>query len=100
MTITLMYSLKVDKVEKVFFQADNCERLVVNFTLFGNPDEGIFERSLAFPLEKTDEEVKAALKKYVDNFNAEAASAVENKALHEAHKNADKTIESLQGLQV
>lgn len=98
-----MYSLTVTKTAKVYFQAENCEKLVVNFTL-SPTEEGskleTYERSLAFPLDSKTEIVQNELKKYLETFNRERELAVENKKSDEAAATADKTMNDLKEFKV
>lgn len=96
-----MYTLKIDKIEKVYFQAENKDVLQVTCTLTSSDEHAEdIERKLAFPLGTTKEEVQLELQKYLDNYNLEYKQKLENAERDAQHAQADQVIENLTGQEV
>jgi len=88
-----MFTLKVIKAEKVF--RDDKYQMEVEFQLVQG--KTVEPRILAFPLIKTEKEIKLELKKYLDTFNQDADRAIQTAKESKASQEADKTIKNLEG---
>lgn len=93
-----MFTLKVVKSSKQYFQAEQKEKIVVDFDLVEG--ETIEPRSLAFELDDSTDIIKEALQKYVDNYNNEIESAKANAEQYAANAKANETLESLDGFEI
>ncbi len=89
----------IKSIKKDILIETNKEFLDVEIEINGKNGE-IVTRKLAFPFEKTSEEIKEAVKKYVETFNADAELAEKNKEREKLNSQADKIIKNLEGVTI
>ena len=94
-----MFKGKIKSIKKDILIETNKEFLDVEIEI-SNEDKIVAVRKLAFPFEKTSKEIKSAVEKYVETYNADADLAEKNKEREKLNSQADKVIEDLEGLTV
>lgn len=96
-------TIRVVKSTKEFVQANNADVVRVECEIVDVLEDGaesvVDTRSFDYPLDTTDEAIKADLKQCIDTYNAEKVQKAENAERDAAQKNADATIQSLEGFQ-
>lgn len=94
-----MISVSITKSEKITVQYDGSELLSVEFDVM---KDGEFKAHYAhgFPLNTTAEEIREYFKNYCTNENANEERAAQNAEREAALKQADETIEEVQGLTI
>lgn len=99
-----MFTLKVLSITKQT-HAETSERyLDVTFSINKtdendeNPPKIMVERSLAFPFDTPESEIKNELQKYLNNFKAEEVQRKKQAVVDSEDENADDVINKLEGL--
>lgn len=87
--------LKIEHIEQQYVQADNDHQLAVTVMLDNGEDQET--RILGFPTSITEDEMRAELTKFKDNWSAEKESSVIEKEREKAKEKTNKLIENMNG---
>ena len=91
------FNAKIKSVKKDILIETNKEFLDVEIEI-RDKKKFVAIRKLAFPFEKSSKDIKSAVEKYVETFNADAELAEKSKEREKLNSQASKVIEDLEGL--
>ena len=94
-----MFTLTITSIKKDHSIPDGSDYLDVQFDIL-NDDEVVLSPRHAFPLDTPEDTIKADLTKFLETYVAEQATAQDNSKVEEIQKQADETIQSLEGLEI
>ena len=97
--VAKIFSATIKSVKKDILIETNKEFLDVEIEI-RDKKKVVAVRKLAFPFGKSSEEIKEAVEKYVETFNADADLAEKSKEREKLNSQADKVIEDLEGVTV
>jgi hypothetical protein len=95
----MAYTAKITDAKKEFSLPDNASYLDVRFDILLD-GEVVAERRLAFPVEATEDEITAEVKKYCQMFENDHALAAEASKRMEAEAKAEKVLGKLKGQEI
>ena len=99
-----MYSLKVNKSEKITIQETQEQLISVEFNIVSTDAEDnetvVSTQAHGFALDKSDEEIKESLKKVLDTYASDSARIEELKKVEEVNKETDETIAKLADIEI
>lgn len=91
-----MYTAKIKNITKYTLQEDGSRHFDAEIEILEG-EEVKDVRRLSFPLDMSEKEMEAELKKYVDTYNSDAELAAKNAANDAREAKADKVVEKLTG---
>lgn len=96
-----MHKLNVTGIEKAHSIPDAADYLAVSFEIV-RPDDGevVHSGTHGFPLESTEEEIRAELSKLIGTFLQDAERAEANAKVEATHRQADEVIANLSGAEI
>lgn len=96
---TIKFTAKIKSIKKEILVETNENFLNVELEICEGK-KVVEIRKLAFPFGKSSKEIKSAVEKYVETFNADAELAEASKEREKINSQVDKVIEDLEGLTV
>lgn len=95
-----MYTLKVDNIDKTYFQSQKGDVLELTATILDDDGAEVEQRRLSFDLSIDQEELESELQKFINNYNQEMKIKQENVERDAVYAKADETIKNLTGLEL
>lgn len=94
-----MYSIKITSAEKQNVQSDGSVQLAVGFDIY---NDDVIEASYnhGFPLDTTQDDLKAYFAVYLETYTANKVRAAANADFDAANKVADETISNIVGFEL
>ncbi len=91
------YKSKIKNIDKYTSQADNQTCLDVHIEIIDLDGKVVEGRRLTFPLETTEQEIEAEIKKFISTYTHDKELAEASAKVEAAHREADKAITNLTG---
>lgn len=95
-----MYTSLITTADKATLQEDGSMFLDVAFEIKNAEGKVVDTKRLAFPLDTDSDALVAEIQKYTANYAAEVENTVKNEERDAIYAEADKTIETIVGLEV
>lgn len=95
-----MYSLQVTVMTKESSQVDNTDYICVSFDIIDAAGAVVESKKHSFPLDITDADLQAELKKVLETYNEDKEQAIENAKREQAQVNADQLIQTFTGKKI
>lgn len=97
--VPVVFSATIKSIKKDILIETNKEFLDVEIEI-RDDKKVVAVRKLAFPFGKTSKEIKSAVEKYVETYNADADLAEKSKEREKLNSQANEVIEDLEGITV